>query len=54
MMEQRVHGVMAAHRVHAFSALPEDVRHGLRSEIDRTPMSVTTHAWKIKVFREKR
>jgi hypothetical protein len=35
MMEQRVHGVMAAHRVHAFSALPEDVRHGLRSEIDR-------------------
>ncbi|MEI7494370.1 MAG: hypothetical protein WCJ92_07245 [Alphaproteobacteria bacterium] len=35
MMEQRVHGVMAAHRVHAFGALPEDVRHGLRSEIDR-------------------
>lgn len=35
MMEQRVHGVMAAHRVHAFGVLPEDVRHGLRSEIDR-------------------
>ncbi len=35
MMEQRVHGVMAAHRIHAFSALPEDVRHRLRSEIDR-------------------
>ncbi len=35
VMEQRVHGVMAAHRVHAFGALPEDVRHGLRSEIDR-------------------
>ena len=35
MMEQRVHGVMAAHRVHAFGALPEDVRHGLRTEIDR-------------------
>lgn len=35
MMEQRVHGVMAAHRVHTFEALPEDVRHGLRTEIDR-------------------
>jgi hypothetical protein len=35
IMEQRVHGVMAAHRVHAFGALPEDVRHGLRTEIDR-------------------